>query len=143
MVTPCALLLVGAVSSTSGSAATPRTAVEDCDATASCRIATGGAALFGAMYVLSAGWAGVLLIANANTGYDPGVKPLFIPLAGPFLALSNTDKGSSKALLVFDGVAQVGGLAMVLFSSAADPPKPSVMPAVAVGLRSVSATWTF
>jgi hypothetical protein len=93
---------------------------------------TGGALLVG--------WYGLGLGASFAFKDEPWAKPLRVPVAGPFMALK--DVGCEKddpdcttplvvvraALMVIDGVGQVGGLGVLLESllvpSAAPPPPP-------------------
>lgn len=93
---------------------------------------TGGALLVG--------WYGLGLGASFAFKDDPWAKPLRIPVAGPFMALKDVrcEKDDPDcttpivvvraALMVIDGVGQVGGLGVLLESllvpSAAPPPPP-------------------
>lgn len=46
--------------------------------------------------------------------------PLFVPVAGPFIAAGTLDaSGAGLGLLIFDGVVQAGGLAMLIAGLAA------------------------
>jgi hypothetical protein len=116
------------------------------------RIAVAGAVLFGATYLSSVVAAGTMLIAD-STG-NRGVKPLFIPVAGPFATLSNAH-GSGPVLLVLDGVSQVAGLVMVVVGIAMTPAPPAspskvahratplLAPEVSLGARSAALRWHF
>ena len=118
------------------------------------RIAIAGAGLLGAAWISSVVTAGVLLIADAPG--NGGVKPLFIPIAGPFATLSPSHaQGASAVLLVVDGVAQAAGLVMVIAGAVADPgtpPTPTkstlkatplLQPEIRLGGRSGALRWRF
>lgn len=73
----------------------------------------GGAALLGVMYSLT-----VLGAAAAAAGeHETAIWPLYLPVVGPFLQLRSTS-GPAQALLVFDGVSQLGGLTMMILGGA-------------------------
>lgn len=80
----------------------------------------GGAVTFGVSWLAAAGY-GVHLANERDAGAwrrDDGETPdeavLFIPVAGPFIALGTLEPGRGPAAaLIADGIAQVGGLAML------------------------------
>lgn len=124
-------------------------AVEAVPETVGTRIGVAGAGLFGAAYLCSALAAGVGLIADSQGNKD--IAALFVPVAGPFMMLAHppSDAGSGRAVvLVMDGVAQVGGIGMLLVGIVMDqqePPDPvnTKVPTVAATPRSVSLSWRF
>jgi hypothetical protein len=69
----------------------------------------GGAVTFGSLYVIS-------VIAADARGSDgttnENLKPLYIPVLGPFLASSKVQSGTG--VLILDGIGQAAGLAMVI-----------------------------
>ncbi|NUO49486.1 MAG: hypothetical protein HOV80_11585 [Polyangiaceae bacterium] len=87
----------------------------------------GGAALAGGLHMVSM-IAAIALDAEADqtiadeqggTRTDPEFSnrytPLFIPLAGPFIAVKTADaNGTGSAILIMNGVAQVTGAALVI-----------------------------
>jgi hypothetical protein len=75
----------------------------------------GGACLFGATYgytVLGAAYAEGLI---AVSGSSDDVSALFIPVAGPFLELRETDNAAARFFLIADGLAQGAGAFMLLY----------------------------
>ena len=124
-------------------------AVEPVPETLGTRSGIAGAGLFGAAYLCSALAAGVGLIADSEG--NKAIAALFVPVAGPFMMLAHppSDASSGRAVvLVMDGVAQVGGIAMILAGivmeqqSTPDPP-PTKVPTVVATPRSVSLSWRF
>jgi hypothetical protein len=119
-------------------------------------LVTGGALMLLIPYALSAGGAAAALGSN-----DRDYEPLFIPVIGPFIALSSTHalQGTNDGLrqagralgaigLVFDGLIQVTGASPLVVGLALprdvvvrDPP-PGV-PEVSLGPRGAAARWTF
>lgn len=116
-----------------------------------------GASLFGIAYLGSTLGASVAL----DTGH-PEWAPLFIPIAGPFIALATADDeiGRSKLRtltrvgLVMDGLIQTGGATMLIAALVSrrptfrrldlePPPPPSFVPQVSVGPRGMSARMLF
>jgi hypothetical protein len=89
----------------------------------------GGAVTLGATWILSviaAAFAVSIEEAEEADGFDnDGISPadasmLFIPVAGPFISIYTYDAGTGgAAVLVIDGVAQVGGLTMLIVGLAA------------------------
>lgn len=71
----------------------------------------GGAVTFGVLYLLSAFTASVAV----DSGDSEEFGPLFIPVAGPFVAIGTTGaEGVGTFTLVLDGVGQAGGVAMFI-----------------------------
>jgi hypothetical protein len=89
----------------------------------------GGAVTMGALWVISIiiGGAAVSVeeadeeLGGDSNGLAPeDFYPLFIPVAGPFIALVTTEaEGVGTAFLIIDGVGQAGGLAMLIAGLAA------------------------
>jgi hypothetical protein len=120
----------------------------------------GGALLLAIPYVIGAGVA-----AGADGDGNRRLDGLYVPVVGPFIAIAQersfagdrndlTGVGNAfgGALMIVDGILQVGGLAMVVVGVAAQ--KTVVVrdrnaqalarwPAVAVGARGAAARWTF
>lgn len=91
----------------------------------------GGASMLGAMYLITA-IAGLATVAASDiareVGCDGGAGcptaawPLFVPVAGPFIQmgyLSGAGANTARVLLAFDGMVQLGGLAMIIAGSLA------------------------
>jgi hypothetical protein len=72
-----------------------------------------GATLFGALYLGSALGA---LACVTGPGCKSGMEWLFAPVVGPFAALAFAQTADSRATLVFDGLAQTAGVAMVIIA---------------------------
>ncbi len=80
----------------------------------------GGAVTFGVTYLLAAAYGAFLLEPNGyEDGYGAtpsrdGAEALFVPVAGPFIALGTmeTERGEAAALVV-GGVAQASGFALL------------------------------
>ncbi len=79
--------------------------------------------------VLGVSWGITALSAIAASGCDPNydslcstqIWPLFIPVVGPFIQTAYVNgpfAGGIQALLVFDGLVQVAGLAMIIAGAA-------------------------
>jgi len=81
----------------------------------------GGASLFALSYVVSA--------FSAATGYgaDDGTvssrAAMWVPLVGPFVTLGSSRSAGAGALLVLDGLAQIGGVALFVGGLAASAPR--------------------
>lgn len=81
----------------------------------------GGAVTFGVFYLISALVGAVALdcqstFSNSSCG---GLGVLLIPAAGPFIAIGTAKAdGGGAAILVIDGLAQAGGLAMLILGIA-------------------------
>lgn len=84
----------------------------------------GGAGMLGGMWVLS-----VIIGAVGNAGHDRGLggdgsepwTPMFFPVVGPFITMGTASSDLSSggaAMLALDGVAQVGGAAMIVLGIA-------------------------
>lgn len=75
----------------------------------------GGAVTFGTLYLVSALTAAA--VSDLSGGED--FVPLYIPVAGPFVTIGTSDAPAGGAvLLAVDGVAQAGGLAMLILGLA-------------------------
>jgi hypothetical protein len=73
----------------------------------------GGAVTFGTTYLLTAFTAAILVEGGSNNGSIYG--PLFAPVLGPFITIGTAHaSGSGTFVLVLDGLAQTGGLAMLI-----------------------------
>lgn len=71
-----------------------------------------GAVTFGSMYFITA-----LVAAGNADAHSGGTNPaaaLWIPGAGPFIQMTRTDSSTAGVFLAVDGIAQVGGLAMLV-----------------------------
>jgi hypothetical protein len=76
-----------------------------------------GAALFGATYPLSLGVVGMCAAVACNSvGKDVA---LAIPGVGPFVQMARTTNFPGNAVLALDGLAQLGGIAMITIGVAA------------------------
>jgi hypothetical protein len=74
-----------------------------------------GACVFGGVYGYTALSAAYAQEVFAITGSDDDVTSLWIPVAGPFLQLSDTDNAVARFGLVLDGLAQGAGALMLLY----------------------------
>jgi hypothetical protein len=73
-----------------------------------------GACTFGAMYLLTALVAAAGDdVSSANGGNNP-VAALWVPVAGPFIQMSQTSSSTANFFLAIDGLAQAGGAAMLI-----------------------------
>ena len=70
----------------------------------------GGAVLFGVFYLISAFVASVF----SDSG-NSGNNALWLPGVGPFIQMANTSSATGNLVLVIDGAAQSGGLAMLIY----------------------------
>jgi hypothetical protein len=72
-----------------------------------------GSITFGAPYIISALIAATVVSADQNSGGD--FAPLFAPVVGPFITIGTShSEGAGTFWLVFDGLAQAGGVAMFI-----------------------------
>jgi hypothetical protein len=76
----------------------------------------GGAVTLGTTWLLS-----VLTASFVDSfGRTNPLWPLYIPVVGPFIAIGTAEsEGAGTAYLVIDGIAQAGGLAMIIAGFAA------------------------
>jgi hypothetical protein len=72
-----------------------------------------GASLFALSYVASAYSATTAYQANDGTTTSRTV--MWVPLVGPFILLGSTHAAGNDALLVLDGLAQIGGLTLFVY----------------------------
>jgi hypothetical protein len=84
----------------------------------------GGAVTFGTLWLISVLSAAVVQSVDDSIGgssqASDDVIPLYIPAVGPFVAIGTIEpEGVGTVLLVLDGVAQSGGLAMLIIGLAA------------------------
>jgi hypothetical protein len=73
----------------------------------------GGAVMFGTMYLLTA--LGAAIASDAGSS----ATALWVPAVGPFIQMGQSQSATGAFLLAFDGVIQVGGLAMFTIGLAA------------------------
>jgi len=81
----------------------------------------GGAVTFGAVWLVT------VLIGSVIVSVDEGINsgtseytPLFVPVVGPFITMGTANIGSAAyAPLIINGVAQAGGVAMLVAGLAA------------------------
>jgi hypothetical protein len=72
-----------------------------------------GSVTFGTTYILSALVAATTLSADASGGAE--FAPLFVPVLGPFISIGTAHaEGAGTFWLVFDGLAQAGGMTMFI-----------------------------
>lgn len=116
-----------------------------------------GAAVFGVSWLASVLTAATVVAGNNR--HRAEVAPLFAPFAGPWItlgtsrdaALADPDRRTNGALLIVDGVAQIGGAALFIAGLVLrEPvlvrttPKPSLTkPEVLVSGRGAALRWTF
>jgi hypothetical protein len=86
-------------------------------------LAVGGGVTFGATWLLSAAIGAGLSEAwahDSDIGNDDTAWPLFIPVAGPFIGIGTMHASYGPGfILVMDGLAETGGLAMFIAGLAA------------------------
>jgi hypothetical protein len=76
-----------------------------------------GASTFGGVYLLTTLGAAIAVDTSED---DAAIEPLFIPVAGPFVAIHTTDASATGTFgLVVDGLAQAAGLGMFVAGFAA------------------------
>lgn len=88
------------------------------------RVVVGGAVTLGGAFAITAiGAVMAITMQSGESDSNPPLrgnlgqnfKPLFVPVLGPFIAIGTTQpNGAGTALLIADGVVQVGGFAMLL-----------------------------
>lgn len=74
----------------------------------------GGSVTFGVIYVLN-----VMVAAIAHDVGTSKLTPLYVPIAGPFIQMGTTSSAIGNFWLVLDGLAQAGGVAMLIAGIAA------------------------
>ncbi len=88
----------------------------------------GGAVTFGVVYLLTAlagavtSDVGDVTCGSGCSGGTRSAKLLLIPVGGPFALVGATGSATADFFLVLDGVAQAGGLAMLIAGLAAPQP---------------------
>jgi hypothetical protein len=115
-----------------------------------------GGVMFGVTYALSA-----ITAIGAISANDSGYQPLFIPVAGPFVALGSTHvfvgtqdglQEAGKVLgaiaLVFDGIIQFAGATLFVVGLAVPRDvvvrdTPAGVPEVSFGPSGATARWAF
>ena len=108
-----------------------------------------GSITFGAPYLISALVAATIVSANANNGGQ--FAPMFAPVVGPFITIGTAHaEGASTFWLVFDGLAQAGGVAMFIAGMTMEekylhrtPVQASIKPEVQVNPGGMKLKWTF
>ncbi len=112
----------------------------------------GGATLFGVMYFFSvlaasictsAGPDGKSIVCGGSTTHEDA---LLVPAAGPFIQMAQSTPATGEVFLALDGLAQLGGIAMLAYGIAAPkpvlvrndlgkapPPRLEIAPLVGVG----------
>jgi hypothetical protein len=111
----------------------------------------GGATLFVLPYLASAIAATTGYADAAGTESARGV--LWVPVVGPFIMMGNTGSGAADVLLIFDGLAQLGGLTMFVYGLTAPSKGPrtdtasrveiSIAPLVSRGVSGAMFTGSF
>jgi hypothetical protein len=87
-------------------------------------LVAGGASLFVLPYLASAIAATTGYTMDAGTESARGV--LWVPAVGPFIMMGSTRSAGLDALLVLDGLAQIGGI--TLFACGLATPEPVIAP---------------
>jgi hypothetical protein len=108
-----------------------------------------GSITFGAPYLISALVAATVVSADSNNGGE--LAPLFAPVVGPFIAIGTAHaEGAATFWLIFDGLAQAGGVAMFIAGLTMEekylqrtPPHASIKPEVLVNPGGMKLKWTF
>jgi hypothetical protein len=112
-----------------------------------------GSITFGTTYLASV-LAGATILANGVDG-GKATAPLFAPVIGPFITIGTAGSGGTTPLLVLDGLAQLGGIVMLICGAAMEekflqryaagevgPLEALVHPDVIVGPRYGALRWT-
>jgi hypothetical protein len=76
-----------------------------------------GAVVFGVFYLFST--LGAAVGADSNQGSGNPEAALWIPCIGPFIQMASTSTAVGNWLLAIDGLAQSGGLALLIYGIAA------------------------
>jgi len=107
-----------------------------------------GSITFGSTYIISGLVAATTLSASTDGGAE--FAPLFVPVLGPFISLSTAHaEGAGTFWLVFDGLAQAGGLTMFIAGLVVEDkylqrtPRASVKPEVLVNPGGMGLKWRF
>jgi hypothetical protein len=79
----------------------------------------GGAALFGVMYLVTVLGVGICATPQVACGGSTGHEDaLLIPAVGPFIQMGQTSNPTGNTMLVIDGLAQLGGIALFTYGVA-------------------------
>ena len=108
-----------------------------------------GSITFGAPYLISALVAATVVSADSNSGGQ--FAPMFAPVVGPFITIGTAHaEGAGTFWLIFDGLAQAGGVAMFIAGMTMEekylqrtPAHASVKPEVLVNPGGMKLKWTF
>ena len=108
-----------------------------------------GSITFGAPYLISALVAATIVSADSNDGGK--FAPLFAPVVGPFITIGTAHaEGAATFWLIFDGLAQAGGVAMFIAGMTMEekylqrtPVQASIKPEVLVNPGGMTLKWTF
>jgi hypothetical protein len=80
----------------------------------------GGAVTFGVVYLINVMVAAIYQDTDkAFGGTGSRLTPLYAPIVGPFIQMGSTSSATGNVFLVLDGLAQAGGLAMLIAGIAA------------------------
>jgi hypothetical protein len=74
-----------------------------------------GAVTFGSLYFLSLLVASVGSDTSNGSGSSNPVASLYVPGVGPFIQMTNSSSATANLFLAIDGIAQVGGIAMLVY----------------------------
>jgi len=77
-------------------------------------LVVGGAVTFGVLYLISVMGAAIVHDVNNGVGGTDNADALFIPGVGPFVQMTKTSSASGNVFNAIDGIAQCGGIAMLL-----------------------------
>jgi hypothetical protein len=108
-----------------------------------------GSITFGAPYLISALVAATVVSANSSDGGQ--FAPMFAPVVGPFITIGTAHaEGAGTFWLIFDGLAQAGGVAMFIAGMTMEekylqrtPAHASIKPEVQVNPGGMKLKWTF
>ncbi len=82
-------------------------------------LVAGGAAMFGAPYLISVLVAAAGADLQSNSGGTNAAAPLYIPVVGPFITMGNvSDSATADVFLVIDGLLQATGVALFIYGLA-------------------------
>jgi hypothetical protein len=112
-----------------------------------------GSITFGSTYLASVLVAATVLANGIQDG--KATAPLFAPVVGPFITIGTTGSGGGTPFLVLDGLAQLGGMVMLICGAAIEekylqryaagdvgPLEALVHPNVILGPRYGALRWT-
>lgn len=84
------------------------------------RLLTSGATLFSTVYTFNI----IAAAASKDSASTATVWPLYVPVIGPFMQMGYTQSEGARVALAFDGLAQAGGIALLIGAVVMPEPRP-------------------